>query len=172
MVLSNKKFKKKLRHLVAESQSQAASEGAGKGVNEELQRIKEILRNNSKKRPKRKRPPKAQEKDPFAAEEEKLEEKDGRSQSADVKEQNKSKKRKRDGGAAAVPVDGKETRSEGKKRKERKKPRWKKGEESIKSGGEGQGSSIAADNEKGTAKPNNVEQRYDCPTVGKKFDSS
>ncbi|XP_074575237.1 uncharacterized protein LOC141831728 [Curcuma longa] len=154
MVLSNQKLKKKLRRLVAESQSQAESEGAGKGVNEELQRIKEIMRSNSKKRPKRKRPHKAQEKDPFTVEVEK----DGSAQSGDVKEQNKSKKRKRDGGAAAVPVDGEEKKSEGKKRKERKKPRWKKGEESIKSGGEEQGSSIALDNEKGTAEPNNVEQ--------------
>ncbi|KAG6491043.1 phragmoplastin interacting protein 1-like [Zingiber officinale] len=154
MVLSKKKLKKKLRHLVAESQSQVESEGAGKGVNEELQTIKEILKSNFKKRPKRKRPSNDQEKVPFTEEEEK----DATSQSGDVKEQNKSKKRKRDGGAAAVPVDGEDKKSEGKKRKERKKPRWKKGEESVKSGGEEQGSSIAPDNEKGTAEPNNVEQ--------------
>ncbi|THU56904.1 hypothetical protein C4D60_Mb11t22130 [Musa balbisiana] len=155
MVLANKKLKKKLRDLLAESQSSATESTAPvEDVSQELQTIKSVLSSKSKKRPKRRKKPshRAEEGD---------ENNDAGLPPGDSNEQQKSRKRKRDGGGGGVAEESVENGQEGsarKKRKERKKERRKKDQEHNKGHGEEHETADVDCGEKGTVEASNLEQ--------------
>ncbi|RWV87454.1 hypothetical protein GW17_00050546 [Ensete ventricosum] len=155
MVLSNKKLKKKLRGLLAESQSSATeSTSPGEDVSQELQSIKSVLSSKSKKRPKRR-------KKPSHRAEGGNENNDAGPPPGDSNEQQKSRKRKRDGGGSGVAEESVENGQEGiarKKIKERKKERRKKDQEHNKGHGVEHETADVDCDEKGTVEVSSVEQ--------------
>lgn len=136
MVLSNKKLKAKFRSLLAESFAALESKSPSKdltsdGINEQLERVKELLGSRKKPRPssrRGKRRKKPKDSKPVEESGEDQKENQGNDESIGLKEEEekrKSGKRKRDGEGADEETEKKQQQPKKKKQKKQKKDKKK-----------------------------------------------